>query len=138
MTKRSYGPIAVGILGVIALVAASVVPSHAWQGHRHGGWGPRVFVGARVVVPPVYVGPRFVVGVPYAYPYRVYSAYYPVYAPIYAAYPPAYGVAYGAAVIDPPAGYVERDAPAAQGWYYCHSPQGYYPVSSSARVGGCR
>jgi hypothetical protein len=56
MRHRGYGPLAVGLVVLIVLLASSAVPGHA---------GARVFVG---------------VGVPFWYPYP-YAYPYPVYAP---------------------------------------------------------
>jgi hypothetical protein len=124
MKWHVYGRLALGAVGLITLVLASVVPGEAWQGHGRGFTGPRVVgpvavVGPRVVAGPrVVVGPRFLgpprfIGAPYWYPYAL---YYPYYAPVYAR-----------AVLGPsPPAYVEPDPPA-QYWYYCQNPQGYHP-----------
>ena len=71
MRHRGYGPLAVGLVALIALLASSAMPGQA---------GGRVFVGVGVGVPLWYPYPY-----PYAYPY-------PVYAPpvVQQSQPPAY------------------------------------------------
>ncbi len=105
---------------IVVIVAVSAFlwstgPSLAWNGGRggfHGGFRGRDgfrhhhgFVGARV-----FIGPGIFFGAPAFYPYP-YAYPYPVYSP--------------PAVVEAPPVYVQP--PAQQFWYYCQSPQGYYP-----------
>jgi hypothetical protein len=150
MKRHVYGSLTIALLVAAGLVVSSAVPSDAvtgvvpvdsrggpqgqwsggggqggnWHGGRgwHGGrvWpggpsrrghfvgGPRVFLGLGVGVPVWYPWG-------YAYPYPAYS-------------PPV--VAESA----PPA-YIEQDTPSPQYWYYCQSPQGYYPYVSACPGG---
>ena len=90
-------------LGMVFLLAAlclgSAVPAHAWFVHR--GFGrPGVVIVPRVVVP---FGPYWA---SYPYPPAVVAA-----PPVYVQLPPV----------------VAGQPPAAQYWYYCDNPQGYYP-----------
>ncbi|MGH7535247.1 MAG: hypothetical protein ACREMG_06645 [Gemmatimonadales bacterium] len=138
MKRHGYGQLAVGLLAAIGLTAA--VPSDAWS---RGGWqggqgnvlvgqgnvmgrapvvvGPRTFSGTRVFVAPGgFVGPRlfwrgppvFAGGVWYRDPYAYGYPYYAYAPPVVAAAPPPV--------------YVQPDQPP-EYWYYCQSPQGYYP-----------
>ncbi len=83
-----------------------------WRGWWGGGWrwwGPGVFIGGGLAAP--------YWGYPYGYPYGY-------------AYPYPYGYpAYSQpVVVEPsPQTYIQQDAQAQQYWYYCQSPQGYYP-----------
>jgi hypothetical protein len=100
--------IVAGVLGAVALLGATAVPSFAggWYGGWYGGYGWRR---------PVYFGPRIVIGAPYVVAPPVY--YYP--RPyVYAAPAPV--------VVTPPAPpvYVQSQ----QYWYYCYNPAGYYPT----------
>jgi hypothetical protein len=96
----------IGMLVLLAmLLVAGAVPAYAWRGGR-------VFVSPSIVVPfGAYWGPYWG-SYPYAYPYR-----YPY------AYPP---------VVVQPSPQVIVQPPPSQYWYYCDSPQGYYPY-----VGQC-
>lgn len=99
---------------VIAGVAilASVGCSTAWaRGHARVG----IFFGVPLIGAPYYYPPRY-----YYPPYPgYYPGYYPYAAPAVAAAPPVY---------------VEQGQESPQGatlpsnyWYYCTTPQGYYP-----------
>lgn len=104
-------------LAAVAIVLVGLIPESAWANHRH--WSrPRVGV---------YIGGPLWWGYPYAYPHPFWYSPPPVY--YYPPAPPA-----------PPAPtvYVERQdtaaaAPAPQAsaaanfWYYCRDPEGYYP-----------
>jgi hypothetical protein len=91
---------------VLALMMAVSTPSEAWsRGHDHHfrgdvrvWWGPRVVVG-----PPVVFGPPVVWARPYPYSYG------------------------RSVVVESPPTYVHQDPAASGHWYYCQSPQGYYP-----------
>jgi len=88
-----------GLLAVVALLASSAVPSHAWW-HGLGGWRGPVFVGPRLVVGvPLVVAPPVFYPRPYVYP-----------APVVVAAPPPL--------------YVQSQP----SWYYCQSLGGYYPA----------
>lgn len=99
MRHRGYGPLAVGLVALIALLASTAMPGDA---------GGRVFVGVGVGVPLWYP-------YPYAYPYPVYAP--PVYAPpvVVQSPPPAY------VQQEAPA------SSQTQYWYYCQGAQAYYP-----------
>ncbi len=114
---RSAALILVLMGGMLASQSAN-----AWGGYYrggpywHGGWGVGVYVG----------GPIW----PY---YSPYYPYYP-YSPLY------YGSPGYVEVPAEPSTYVERGdgvAPAAPPhyWYYCGSPQGYYPYVKSCPGG---
>ncbi|MSQ18119.1 MAG: hypothetical protein EXR39_00835 [Betaproteobacteria bacterium] len=116
---RSKVFIALTLLGLSLGLASQ---DTAAQGHRG-----RVGVGVHIGVPgPFYWGPRYYYGGPgYYYPPYYYSA------PI---------------VVESPPVYVERgttdpQAPAAQpaqpvgDWYFCSSPEGYYPYVSQCPGG---
>jgi hypothetical protein len=69
------------------------------------------------------VGLRFFVGA------RFYPYYYPYYGPYYAypSYPYDYDYVAPPVVLAPPATAV-TPPPAAEYWYYCQNPSGYYPT----------
>ena len=129
MKKYLFGHLTAGFLTVVILLILSAVPSYGWTrsgwgdggGWRGGSWHggfhhPTVVVSNRVVVnnsvvvvqrpccfrPHVFFGVG--VAVPFWYPAYVYPG--PVYAPPVVAQPAPQPQQY---------------------WYYCQSPQGYYP-----------
>jgi hypothetical protein len=139
MKKHASGSLMVGVFLMIALLVSSAVPSHAgsrwgsegggkwsgggqggswhgggmshgswhgggWHG-RHHSWGPRVFFGVGVAAPLWW----YPYGYAYPYPYA-----YPAYSP-------------PVVVESSPQTYIQQDTQAQQYWYYCQSPQGYYP-----------
>ena len=71
---------------------------------------------------------RFGLGVPYFGPYPYYP-YYPYYPPAY--YPPYYP---SPVVVTQPVATAPAPA-AAQTWYYCDNPRGYYPYVQSCGAG---
>ncbi len=98
----------VSMLAVLLLLLAYPVPSEAH--------GPRVFIGGTVWLGPGYWGPGPWWGPPY-YPYTP--------PPVIVQSPPVY----------------EQQAPPPQEsayWYYCQSPQGYYPYISQCPGGWMR
>jgi len=96
-------PLVLGALLLTALTAFTAAPAAA-----------RVFVGIGVGFPAVYA----------PYPYYPYYPYY--------YYPPAYYPPYYAAPAPAPAAApAPAQAPAAQSWYYCDNPKGYYPYVQS-------
>ncbi len=100
----------------VALLASGGAIGPAWAGHGHGGGHAHVGV---------YVAPTFGWGwyspwyypYPYSYPYS-YSYYYPPYTT--SSSPPVYIEQGQPATTDP-------SQPGGNDWYYCHSPEGYYP-----------
>jgi hypothetical protein len=107
--KRFTGRVLIALCLALALGAAIVEPSQAWERHRpswgHHGWGaPHVWWGPRV-----YIGPP-VVWVPAPY-YR---------APV---------------VVESPPVYVQQPPAATGYWYYCQDPRGYYPYVSQCPGG---
>ncbi len=100
----------------IMLVSGAAVSHLAWA-DRHGHGGGRFGIG-------IVIGP--------AWPYYPPNYYYPNY---YPAYPPN-------VIIQSPPVYVEQGAPAPPPaqvpenyWYYCSSPQGYYPYIKECPAG---
>lgn len=87
-------------------------------GWRGGWWGPGVFIGAGLAASPWWY-PYYGYPYPYAYPYPYgYPAYSP---PVMAE--------------SSPQTYIQQEPPAQQYWYYCQSPQGYYPYVSECPGG---
>jgi hypothetical protein len=122
--RRAY---AVATLVCVAVLAWSVAPSYAWShgggGASHGGWASQGRAGwhggswhGHEHSHAGFGGPGLLIDVPwwpygYAYPY----AYpYPIYSP-------------PVVVESSPPEYVEPAPQSSQYWYYCRSPQGYYP-----------
>ena len=135
MKKHVGGSLTIWLLLIITLLISTVIPSHAWSGGggnwsgggrggswhgggmSHGGWhgggwhgrhhffGPRVFLGVGVAAPFWWY--------PYGYAYPYPYAY------------PAYSTP--EVVESSPQTYIQQDTQAQQYWYYCQSPQGYYP-----------
>jgi hypothetical protein len=137
MRKHMCGSVVVGLFLAMALLASTAVSSYGWAGgglhggggswgshggghwqgggHWHGGWhgghwrghhfGPRVFVGLGFAAPFWWY--------PYGYPYADPWAY-PVYSP-------------PVTVESSPQTYIQQDTQGQQYWYYCQSPEGYYP-----------
>jgi hypothetical protein len=100
--------IALGILGFSLGLASQDASAHGPRG--------RVGVGVHIGVPgPFYWGPRYYYGGPgYYYPPYYYSA------PVVVESPPVY--------IERGANEQAAPAPQAAGdWYFCASPEGYYP-----------
>ena len=104
---RAIGRIAV-IFALVCQVLMLATPAQAWERGR-GGWHNGIWWG-----PGVWVGPPY-----YGYP------------PAYAPYPPGY-------VYSAPPTTIIQQAPAAAAapavWYYCDTPQGYYPYVPSCNV----
>jgi len=113
----------IGVL-VIALLAASATPSHAWRGAWSGGGhssgGGRGWHGGHVHGR-FFVGPGFWWGAPYPY-WGYYGA--PYFAPYYA-YPPPEQQSYVEAAPEPAAAPPQPRAY----WYYCASARAYYPTA---------
>jgi len=140
MKKHAGGSLTVALFLMIALLVSTAVPGHAgsrwgsqgggnWSGRggqggswhgggtSHGGWhgggwhgqhhvwGPRVFFGVGVAAPFWW----YPYGYAYPYPYA-----YPAYSP-------------PVVVESSPQTYIQQDTQAQDYWYYCQSPQGYYP-----------
>ena len=108
------------IKGIIAimLVSGAAFSGLAWA-DRYGHGGGHVGIG-------VVIGPSW------GWPYYPPSYYYPNY---YAPYPPT-------VVIQSPPIYVEKDTAASSPaqlaenfWYFCSSPQGYYPYIKECPAG---
>ena len=125
----------IGVL-VVALLALTTTPSHAWRrawsggGHSSGGWHgghSHGHVHGRVVVG---VSPWWGWGWGWPYPY------YGYYGPPYAYYPPPYPGPAGAQEPQTYAQAAPEPAPAAPEqpkayWYYCASAGAYYPTAPS-------
>ena len=100
---------------LLALLLALPFFSYAGHGHGHNG-GTRVFIGGSLWLgPPPYWGP-------------------PAWGPAYYYGAPAY---YGPppVVVQQPPVYVQRGQAEAEYWYYCDSPQGFYPYIKSCPGG---
>ena len=95
------------IILIATILAASCLPSFAW--HHHGGGGVWI------------VGPRWVDPYPYPYPYPYY-----------------YNVPPTVVIQQQPDTYIQQapdTRPQQTYWYYCPSPQGYYPYVKECPAG---
>lgn len=129
------------LLATAALALAAPAPAAAdrggdrgWQGshvHSRGVWGPRVGVywGGPAYWGPWWGWPGSRYGGPYG-PYGYYG-YYGYYGDYGYASPYGYGYPVPPAVLREPVPYVEK--PAADLWYWCADPAGYYPHVASCR-----
>jgi hypothetical protein len=99
------------LLLAVSIVGMIVSPAEAWGPHHHRRWhwGPAAFLAAPLVVAGALVAAPFVIAG---------SAIAATRPPVVVSAPPAV-VAQSVPVWAP--------APVASYWYYCQSPQGYYP-----------
>ncbi len=109
--------VAVCCVGTPAIAAAG---GYSGGGGYHGGYyhagyygGTRVYIGGGWGWPGWGWGPGWW-GAPYAYP-----------SPYYGTTP---------VVVQSPTEYVQQAPPAAQYWYYCPNPKGYYPYVQECTV----